>query len=174
MIELNQLVGCHLLNYLQGVNVINFLEAVNDSKQFWSIAKTLDYHFNKSMKTFCGRQRIILPRILFEKFMGEYEIDDEQLLLVPKHYSSVIEPCIRLYIHPCFSIEGFSRLCELYRTSLFKCYVRLLPFNTFCYNADFGLLNYESCAHTIGSSRMLNDHEKHLLEGKYLEKEYAI
>jgi hypothetical protein len=174
VVELNQVVGCHLLTFLDGLDAANFIEAVNDSKQFWSIAKTLDHHFIELIKTFCGHQRIILPRALFESYADDCEIDDEQLIVVSRCYSSVIEPSERLYIHPCFSIEGFSKLCEVYRTSLFKCYSRLLPFNTIWYNADFGLLNYESYAHTVGSGRMLNDHEKNLFNGKYLEQKCDI
>jgi hypothetical protein len=45
VIELNQLVGYHLLTFIDGADATNFIEAVNDSKQFWSIAKTLDHHF---------------------------------------------------------------------------------------------------------------------------------
>ena len=166
VVELNQDVGCHLLKFLEGIDATNFIEAVNDSPQFWSIAKTSDYHFIEMIKGFCGHQRILLPRALFENFTDECEIDDERLMVVSKRYSDVIEPSERLYIHPCFSTEGFTKLCEVYKTSLFSCYSRLLPFNNVFYNADFGLLDYEWYSHTIGSDRMLNDHEKSLFKGK--------
>ncbi|CAF3285241.1 unnamed protein product [Rotaria sp. Silwood2] len=166
VVELNQDVGCYLLRFIDGVDAVNFIEAVNNSRQFWSIAKTSNHHFIEMIKAFRGHHRILLSRALFEDFTDEYEIDDEQLIVVSKRYSDVIEPSIRLYIHPCFSTEGFTKLCEVYKTSLFSCYSRLLPLNTVCYNynADFGLLDYEWYGHTIGSERMLNDHEKNLFK----------
>jgi hypothetical protein len=87
-------VGCHLLKFLDGIDAtINFLEAVNDSRQFWSIAKTSDYHFIEMVKGFCGHQRILLPCTV-ENFTDECEIDDGRLMVVSKHYSDVIEPVI--------------------------------------------------------------------------------
>jgi hypothetical protein len=169
MVELNRDIGCHLLTFIDGIDVINFIEAVNDSEQFHSIAKTLDHHFIHLISTFRNHQRILLPRALFECFTNECEIDDERLIVTSNRYSSVIEPSVRLYIHPCFTVKGFLKLCEVYKTSLFKCYSRLLPFNTVWYDADFGLLEYESYAHTIGSERMLNDHEKNLFKGIHLQ-----
>jgi len=168
VVELNQDVGCYLLRFIDGINAVNFIEAVNNSRPFWSIAKTFNHHFIEIIKTFYGHQRILLPRALFEDFANEYEIDDEQLIVVSKRYSDVTEPSIRLYIHPCFSTEGFTTLCEVYKTSLFSCYSRLLPLNTVCYNynADFGLLDYEWYGRTIGSERMLNGYEKNLFKGK--------
>ena len=144
---------------------------MNDSRQFWSVAKTSDHHFIEIIKTFSGRARILLPRYLFEVFDDECDIDDKQLSMVSKHYSDTIEPSIRCYIHPCFSTEGFTKLCEVYKSSLFGCYSRLLPLNTVCHNyyADFGLLDYEWYGHTIGAERMLSDHEKHLFKGKNWE-----
>jgi hypothetical protein len=166
VVKLNELVGCYLLKFLDGIDATNFIEAVDSSEQFGSIAKTFDHHFVELISIFCSYQRILLPRVLFECFMGESEIDDEQLIVVSRCYSSVIQPSERLYIHPCFSLEGFSKLCETYKTSLFKCYCRLLPLNTIWYYADFGLLDYEWYGHTIGLERILNDHEKKLFKGK--------
>ena len=168
VVQLNQDIGCYLLRFIDGIDAVNFIEAVNDSRQFWSIAKKSDHHFIEMIKAFCDHQKVLLPRALFENFTNEYEIDDEQLIVISKRYSDVIEPSTRLYIHPCFSTEGFTKLCEVYKTSLFSCYSRLLPLNTVCYNysADFGLLDYEWYGHTIGSERMLNVHEKTLFKGK--------
>jgi hypothetical protein len=166
-VELNQDVGCYLLQFLDGLDATNFIEAVNNSEQFGSIAKTSDTYFLKLIKGFCGHKRILLPPELIANFSCEYEIDYDQLLVLFTHYSDTIEPTERLYIHPCFSIGGFIKLCEVYKTSLFECYSRLIPLNTVWYNADFGLLDYESYCHTIGSERMLNDHEKKLFKGKY-------
>ena len=168
VVELNQVIGYYLLRFIDGMDAINFIEAVNDSQQFWSIAKTSDHHFIEMIKMFCGHQRIRLPRALFEDFTNKYEFDDEQYIVTSKRYSDVIEPLERPYIHPCFSIEGFIKMCEVYKTSLFNCYSRLLSLNTVChnYNADFGLLDYEWYGHTIGSDRALNDHENNLFKGK--------
>lgn len=170
IVELNPDIGCYLLRFIDGIDAVNFIEAANDSRQFWSIAKTSDYHFIEIIKAFCGHHRILLPRALFLDFTDEYEIDDEQLVLISKRYrySKTIEPSERLFIHPCFSTEGFTKLCEVYKTSLFSCYCRLLPLNTIYYNydANFGLLDYEWYGQTIGSKRLLNDHEKYLFKGK--------
>ncbi|CAF1446029.1 unnamed protein product [Adineta ricciae] len=164
IVELNQDIGCYLLRFIDGLDAITFIEAVNNTNQFWSIAKTLDHHFIELIKGFCDHQRILLPRALFESFTEDYEIDDARLRLVPKHYSDVIEPSERLYIYPAFSTGGFAKLCEVYKTSLFECYSRLVPLNNVWYSADFGLLNYELYIHTIGSERLLNDHEKKLFK----------
>lgn len=169
IVELNQLIGCHILSFLDEIDATNFIEAVNESTQFRSIAKTSDYHFIELIKIFCGHQRIILPRTMFENNIDDCQIDNEQLIMFSTRYSSVIQPSERLYIHPCFSIEGFSKLCEVYQTFLFRCYCRLLPFNTFGYDADFGLLNYDSYGHTIGAKRLLNDHERNLFRSKQLD-----
>jgi hypothetical protein len=174
VVELNEVVGCHLFKFLDGIDTTNFIEAVDGSEQFGSIAKTFDYHFNKLISVFCNYQRILLPRALFECFTGESEIDEERLVVVSTRYSSVIQPSERLYIYPCFSVEGFSKLCEVYKTSLFKCYCRLLPLNTVWYYADFGLLNYEWYGHTVGLERILNDHEKNLFKGKISRMKHVI
>ena len=172
-VELNQLVGTHLLSLLEGIDAINFIEAVNDSKQFWCIAKSLDQHFMKLISKFQGQQRILLPGAFFESYTGELEIDEDNLVAISKGYSWVREPRERLYIHPSFSVQGFAKLCHVYKSSLFKCYSRLIPFNTTWYGADFGLLNYESYGHTIGSKRILNDHELNIFKSKRLRKENA-
>lgn len=168
IVELNPDTGYYLLKFIDGVDAVNFIEAVNDSQQFWSIAKTSDHHFIEMIKAFRGQPRILLPHTLFEDFSNEYEIDHEELIIVSRRYSGTIQPSERLYIHPCFSTEGFTKLCEVYKTSLFNCYSRLLPLNTVGYNysADFGLLDYEYYGHTIGSERILNDHERNLFKCK--------
>ncbi|CAF1611904.1 unnamed protein product [Rotaria magnacalcarata] len=163
-VELNHVVGCHLLSFLHGMDVINFLEAVNTSNQFWSIAPTAGHYFIELTKIFLGYKRIVLPRTLFERYTDKYYIDDEQGFLVSERYTYFIEPLQRIFIHPCFSTAGFSKLCPLYKTSLFKCYSRILPFNNSWYDADFPLVNYELYRHTIGSERLLNNHEENLFK----------
>jgi hypothetical protein len=109
-VELNQVVGSHLLSFLEEVDATNFIEAVNNSRQFWCIAKSLDQHFIKLINTFLGQQRILLPRALFESYTGELQIDEENLIVFSKRYSWVRQPCERLYIHPSFSFQGFASL----------------------------------------------------------------
>ena len=166
VVRLNAVVGCHLLKFLDGIDATNFIEAVDNSKQFGSIAKTFDYHFIKLISVFYSYPRILLPRALFECFTGESEVDDKRLIVISTRYSSFIQPTERLHIYPCFSLDGFSQLCEMYQTSFFKCYCRLLPLNTVWYDADFGLLDYEWYGQTVGQQRILNDHEKKLFKGK--------
>jgi hypothetical protein len=165
-IQCDEVVGCRLLKFLNGLDVLNFIEAVDSSEQFGSIAKAFDHHFVTLISTFCNYQRIMLPHTLWQCFMDDSEIDEERLVVVSTRYSFFIQPSERLYIHPCFSLEGFSKLCPTYRTSLFKCYSRLLPLNTVYYYADFGLLDYEWYSQTVGLKRTLNDHEKNLFRGK--------
>ena len=166
VVELNQDVGHHLLTFLAGTDATNFIEAVNSSKQFWSIAKTTDYHFIEITKSFYGHPRISLsPYEVLGDFTNEYNIDDEQLVGTSRYYSNVIEPSVRLYIHPCFSVEGFEKLCQAHKSSLFQCYCRLIPLNTVSYSADFGLIDYKWYGHTMGSERPLNRHEKQLFKG---------
>jgi hypothetical protein len=166
IIRCDEVVGCRLLKYLDGLDAINFIEAVDSSEQFGSIAKAFDHHFIRLISVFCNYKRIILPHTLWQCFIDDTEIDEEQLVVVSTRYSSFIQPSERLYIYPCFSLEGFSKLCEAYRTSLFKCYSRLLPLNTVCYYADFGLLDYEWYSQTVGLRRVLSSHEKKLFKGK--------
>jgi len=149
------------------------MQAVNDSQQFWSIARTSNHYFIKQIKTLRSHQRIFLSRVSFDDFMNESEIDDEQLIVVSKSYSNVVKSSIRLYVHSCFAVSGFAKLCEVYRTPLFSCYSQLLLLNTVCYDysADLDLLGYQWYWHTIGSERILNDHEKFLFRGEKIERE---
>ena len=90
------------------------MQAVNDSQQFWSIARTSNHYFIKQIKTLRSHQRIFLSRVSFDDFMNESEIDDEQLIVVSKSYSNVVKSSIRLYVHSCFAVSGFAKLCEVY------------------------------------------------------------
>ena len=168
VVDLNAVVGYHILKFLDGIDASNFIEAVECSEQFGSIAKTSDYHFIRLISLFCNYPRILLPRALFECFTGESDIDDERLIVVSIRYSSFIQPSERLFIHPCFSLDGFSKLCKVYKSPFFECHCRLLPLNTVWYHADFGLLDYEWYGRTVGLERILNDHEKELFKGKIL------
>jgi hypothetical protein len=166
-VPLNQVIGRHILTFLYGTDATNFVEAVNDSEQFWSIGQTSDYNFFELIKMFRGHARICLPHTLFGCYLDDCDIDEDKLVLVSNRYSTKIQPSIRLFVHPCFSIDGFQKLAKLYKTPLFECYSRLLPLNTVTYSADFGLLNYLSYSRTIGSGRILNDHENKLFKCKY-------
>jgi hypothetical protein len=166
VVSLNQDIGRHLLTFLDGTNATNFVEAVNSSEPFRSIAETSDHSFYKLAKTFCGHGRISLCRTFFERYQDDWDIDENQLVFISKRYSTVIQPSLRLFVHPLFSVEGFRKLSRLYKTSLFECYSRLLPINSITYCADFGLLDYKSYSRTIGSSRMLNNHEKNLFKSR--------
>ena len=110
-VELNHDIGCYLLRFLEGIDATNFIEAVNNTRQLGSIVKTSDYHFIQIIKMFSGHPRILLPRELVEDFGNECKIDDKQLIIAVKRYSDKIEPSRRIYIHPCFSTEGFTKLC---------------------------------------------------------------
>lgn len=160
VVELNQDIGYYLLKFIDGLDTVNFIEAVDYNHQPWSIATTSDHYFIEKIKVFCEHETILPSHALFEDFANKTEIDDEQLTAVSNHYSNVV--------HPCFTVSGFEKLCETYRTPLFNCYSRLLPFNTiiYDYSADFGLLDYHWYGHTIGSERVLIDHERFLFRGE--------
>jgi hypothetical protein len=166
IIQYGEIVRYHLLRFLDGVDAINFIEAIDSSEQFGSVAKVFDHHFITLISTFCNYQRIRLPDIVWDYYRDVGEIDEKNFCVIPERYSCFIQPSERLYIHPCFSLEGFFELCEVYKTPLFKCYSRLLPLNSVSYNADFGLVDYEWYSQTVGLKRALNDHEKSLFKSK--------
>ena len=122
VVELNQDIGCYLLRFLDRIDATTFIEAVNNTRQLGSIVKTSCYHFIQIIKIFSGHPRILLPRELVEDFGNECEIDDKQLIIAVKRYSDKIEPSRRIYIHPCFSTEGFTKLCEVYNIGLMQKY----------------------------------------------------
>ena len=170
IVQLNRDVGCHLVNFLEGIDAANFLEAVNNSEQFNSIATTSDLVFRQLMnEIFRHSQRVELPRTLYECYLEDCEVIDGKLVWSERQNSSFIQPRQRLFVHSCFTINGFGLLCRAYRTSLFQCYSRLLPFNTDLYYADFGLLDYELYNRTITLERDLNDYEQKLFKSKTLE-----
>ncbi|CAF0919486.1 unnamed protein product [Adineta ricciae] len=165
IVRCDEVVGGRLLKFLDALDTISFIEAVDGSELFGSIAELPDHHFIRLIRTFTNYERIMLPHTLWDYCRNNSEIDEERLCIVPTRYSFFTQPSERLYIHACFGLEGFSKLCEAYRTSLFQCYCRLLPLNTAYYNADFGLLDYEWFSQTIGLKRALNGHEKNLFRG---------
>ncbi|CAF0877870.1 unnamed protein product [Adineta ricciae] len=164
IIQCGEFVAYNLLRFLDGVDAINFIEAVDSSEQFGSIAEVFDHRFIILISTFCNHQRIRLPDIVWHYYRDVGEIDEENFCVIPERYSFFIQPSERLYIHPCFSLEGFLKLCEVYQTPLFKCYSRLLSWNSVYYNAGFALLDYEWYSQTVGSKRTLNGHEKSLFK----------
>ncbi|CAF3628440.1 unnamed protein product [Rotaria socialis] len=170
--ELNPDIGLHLVNFLNGIDASNFLEVVNNCSQFLSIATASDRLFIEIMKKFDGRTRILLPAEIYGNYLQDCEILDDKLVPFENHNPSVIQPVQRLFVHPCFSVEGFGVLCKAYRTPLFQYYSRILPFNTDLYCADFGLIDYQLYNETISSERDLNVYEKKFFKtSTYFTKE---
>ncbi|CAF1071091.1 unnamed protein product [Adineta ricciae] len=168
--SLNHVTANRLLTFINGVDVINFIEAMNISKVLCSLAPTSDRAFRESIKRLSGHKRILIDRTNFNRYEGDYDFDENKLVLVSKRYSDVAQPEFRLFIHPCFSIDAFRQLAKFYNAALFKCFVRLLPLNTKQYCADFGLVSFISFNRTISLGRMLNEHEKKLFtHNKYFE-----
>ncbi|CAM2727709.1 unnamed protein product [Rotaria socialis] len=120
--ELNADIGLHLVNFLNGTDTSNFLEVVNNCSQFLSIATATDRMFVEIMKKFRGPKRILLPAEAYENYLQDCKIVDDKLVPFENHNPSIIQPVQRLFVHQCFSIEGFGALCKAYRTSLFQCY----------------------------------------------------
>ncbi|CAM2728350.1 unnamed protein product [Rotaria socialis] len=165
VVQLNPVVGCHLLCFLDGLDASNFLEVVNNTNQFYSIAPTSDQIFRQLMQMFCCKQRVLVPRELYEFYSDDFEVMDDRLVVSYGDFdTSLIRPIQRVFVHPCFSIEGFGKLCKVYRTAAFQCYSRLIPFNTDFYCADFGLIDYELYHQTIGVERDLNTYENNFFK----------
>ena len=166
IVKLNPDIGYHLLAFLNGTDVCNFVEVASKDDQFWSIPITSDQVFYNLMKMLGNDQRLLLDREMYESYLDDCEVVDDKLVLIEKDDYPFTHPIQRLFIYPCFSVEGFGKLCKAYRTSIFQCYSRLLSFNSDLYSADFGLLNYELYSETISSPRDLNDHERNLFKSK--------
>lgn len=166
--ELNIDIGFHLLKFLYGTDMSNFLEVVNNCRQFLSIATASDRMFVEIMKKNHGEGRILIAPEMYQSYLDDCEVIDSRLVPLNNRNLSVIQPVQRLFLYACFSIEGFGALCRAYRTPLFHCYSRLLPFNTDLYYADFGLVDYELYAKTVSAIRDLNSYEKLIFKSKSL------
>ncbi|CAF4773944.1 unnamed protein product, partial [Rotaria magnacalcarata] len=164
--ELNPDIGLHLVNFLNGTDASKFLEVVNNCSQFVSIGTASDRLFVEIMKKSDGRARILLPAKIYGNYLQDCEILDDKLVPFENHNPSVIQPAQRLFVHSCFSTKGLSALCKAYRTPLFQCYSRILPFNTDLYCADFGLIDYQLYNETISSERDLNVYENKFFKSK--------
>ncbi|CAF4571243.1 unnamed protein product [Rotaria magnacalcarata] len=164
--ELNPDIGLHLVNFLNGTDASKFLEVVNNCSQFVSIGTASDRLFVEIMKKSDGRARILLPAEIYGNYLQDCEILDDKLVPFENHNPSVIQPAQRLFVHSCFSTKGLSALCKAYRTPLFQCYSRILPFNTDLYCADFGLIDYQLYNETISSERDLNVYENKFFKSK--------
>ena len=165
-VALNIDVGHHILAHLTSTDATNFLETVNENSQFQSIAVSSDQIFCHLVKQTGGSERIPMPRQKYEHCLVECEIIDDRLVPLEHRYSTRAQPLQRLYVHRCFSIDGFAKLSKTYRTPLFRCYSRLLPFNGVWHNADFGLVDYELYYGTMCSRRALNMFERSLFKRK--------
>ncbi|CAF3560015.1 unnamed protein product [Rotaria socialis] len=157
--ELNPDIGLHLVNFLNGTDASKFLEVVNNCSQFVSIGTASDRLFVEIMKKSDGRARILLPAEIYGNYLQDCEILDDKLVPFENQNPSVIQPAQRLFVHSCFSTKGLGALCKAYRTPLFQCYSRVLPFNTDLYCADFRLIDYQLYNETISSERDLNVYE---------------
>ncbi len=166
VVEVIANVGYHLLNFLDGVDAANYLEVVRTDLQLRSLAIVTDYEFLEILKMFNHHQPIIVPEEMYQHYLHECDVVDFRLVPFKKRDLSLRQPIQRLFVHPCFSIDGFNKLSKTYRTPIFQCYSRLLSFNTDFYCSDYGLIDYELYAQTIGSNRDLNDHEKKFLKRK--------
>ncbi|CAF1251657.1 unnamed protein product [Adineta ricciae] len=148
---LNNLIMDHLLTFLDQIDVINFIEAININEEWYSL-------------------RIRICQSHFACYEDSHDIDETKLVLVSKRYSDVALPELRLFIYPCFTVDAFRKLARFYNVPLFKCFVRLLPFNTIQYCADFGLIDVISFNQTTSSGRTLNEHERKLFtHNEYFE-----
>jgi hypothetical protein len=133
--------GYHLLNFLDGIDSCNFIEVVNDTDQFSSIGAATDYHFRNLIQQIFPRYKSVrIPQEILFTYLEVLEDIDDKIALIRESNLSFIRPIQRLFVYPCFTIEGFRKLCRVYRTPLFECYSRLLSFNIDLYCADFGLM----------------------------------
>ena len=165
-VALNMDVGYHILDHLTSIDATNFLEVVNESSQFHSIAVSSDPIFCRLVKQNGGSERIPIPRQKYDQYLDECEVINDRLVPIEQRYSNLMQPRQRVFVYRCFSVDGFAKLSKTYRTPLFQCYSRLLPFNGDFYNADFGLVDYELYYGTMCSHRALNMYESSLFKGK--------
>ena len=165
-VALNTDVGYHILAHLTSTDATNFLETVNENSQFQSIAVSSDQIFCRLVKQTGGLQRIPIPKQRYDHHLAECEIENDRLVPIEQRHSNRAQPRQRLFVYRCFSIDGFAKLSKTYRTPLFQCYSRLLPFNGDLYNADFGLVDYELYYGTMCSNRALNMYERSLFKRK--------
>lgn len=156
----------HILAHLNSTDATNFLEVVSENSQFQSIAASSDQIFCHLVRQTGGSERIPIPRQKYDRYLVECEVKDDKLVPVEERHSNRLQPLQRLSVYRCFSIEGFAKLSKTYRTPLFQCYSRLLPFNGNLYNADFGLVDYELYYGTMCSERALNMYERSLFKRK--------
>ncbi|CAF1370220.1 unnamed protein product [Adineta steineri] len=109
---------------------------------------------------FDHHQPIIVAKEMYQHYLHECDVVDCRLVPFEQRDLLLKQPTQRLFVHQSFSIEAFNQLSKTYLTPIFQCYSRLLSFNTDFYCSNYGLINYEFYAQTIGSNRDLNDHEK--------------
>ena len=166
IIEVISNIGYYLLNFVDGVDASNFIQVLESSGQFCSLATVSDYVFLEIVKKFNCNSPIMIPQEAYESYLHECDLVNFRLISLEKHDLLLKQPEQRLFVHPCFGIEAFNKLSKTYRTPLFQCYSRLISFNTDFYCSEYGLINYDLYAQTIGSNRSLNVHEKKLFKSK--------
>jgi hypothetical protein len=165
-------IGYRLLNFLDGIDSCNFIEVVNDTDQFSSIATATDYHFRNFVQQIFSRYKSVgIPQEILFKYSEFLEDIDDKIASIRGSNLSFIRPIQHLFLYPCFTIEGFRKLCRVYRTPLFECYSRLLSFNIDLYCADFGLIDYTLYMPSIAVERELNEHERKLFKSEIFKIE---
>lgn len=159
-------IGYYLLNFVDGVDATNFIQVLESSGECCSLATTLDGVFLKIVKKFNSDGPIMIPQELYQHYLHECDLLKFRIVSLEKHDLLLKQPEQRLFVHPHFSMEAFHKLSGTYRAPLFQCYSRLISFNTDFYCSEYGLINYDLYAQTIGFDRSLNVHEMKLFKVK--------
>lgn len=165
VVFLNQDIGYLLVGYLNGLDAINFMKETSGTEQFHRIEITEDRTFNRLFMKLNGEQKVKVPIPCLDFYLETCGIDSDGYLFPLKHQVGE-PPLLRLFIHPTFTTNAFSKLCFTYKTNCFQCYSRLIPLNTHSYVANFFVLDYFEFRNSIGLSRQLNVHEEHLFKSK--------
>ena len=164
IVELNYDIGYMLINKLKGLDAINFMEAIIGSDQFGGIEIRDDHFFNVIfMKT--AKKEIVKVKLSYRHAYLDSFYVDVNGYLYPRKYSDDEGPPIRMFVHPTFTVDAFENLCFTYKTAVFHCYSRLLPFNMHPYVGNLIVVDYFNYKDSVGCARQLNEHERYLFKG---------
>ena len=119
VLQLNSVIGIHLLRFLKGIDASNFLEVVNDRDRFVAVASRSDQLFLTITKKFHGLQKRLLAPEVYEQYLDGCEVIDDKLVPLESNNLLVVQPIQRLFVYSCFSVEGFETLSRAYQTPLF-------------------------------------------------------
>ena len=164
IVPLNQDIAYELIKHIKGLDAVNFIEAANGSKQFQTVEVSEECARRTIFTTLLKEKKISVDVPYLDCYLETCFVDAGGYIR-PTRYDHRDDPVLRLFIHPIFTAEAFEKLCCAYKTPLFQCYSRLLPFNTHSYVGNLVLVDYFAYRCSIGLARELNSHEQSVFKG---------